>query len=273
VVRGSHEHAYEVQWGSSYGILKKIRKRAKFEVFIFYHKSRRKGRNKKLLAAIRYVKSEILLQNIYPESYFYICERKSTESIDFRCWWCLEPGKKIYLEQQFYCKYKFSNLDDDESLQKCLNEQDSLVYNFNQTLINRKISYYQEMKKFGSSLNVVNEKILLLVRNFDEFKSDINDLEKKINLQKKCLLEISQPTNPDDDVSFNIKDDLKRLAKEIQEATSVTSEAVFQKINIETPCGEDIEQSHFFRRLDNSKILNPQKPLSILIVLPQNIII
>jgi hypothetical protein len=108
--------------GLSCEILKKIRKREKFEVFIFYHKSRRKRRNKKLLAMISYIKETMFVQDIDSESYFYSFKKEFKDLIDFRWLWCLEPGRKLYLEKQFYYNYKFLNLDDASALQKWLNE-------------------------------------------------------------------------------------------------------------------------------------------------------
>jgi hypothetical protein len=77
----------------------------------------------KQLEMINYIKELILEKEFGSESYFFTFERKSEKFVDFRCIWCFEPGRKLYLEKQFYSNYKFLNLDDPCILQKWLSEQ------------------------------------------------------------------------------------------------------------------------------------------------------
>jgi hypothetical protein len=56
-------------------ILKKIRKKAKFEVLIFYYKSKRKKKSKERLDRLKYIKRMISESEDDSESYFLHHER------------------------------------------------------------------------------------------------------------------------------------------------------------------------------------------------------
>jgi hypothetical protein len=169
-------------------ILKKIRKKAKFEVLIFYYKSRRKMRSRELLDRSSYIKSIISENKANFESYFLQHERKSKDYVEFRCLWCIEPGRKVYLERQFFYNYRFSNLDDFYTLQKWFDKQESVLHIYNQELMNRNVEYYRNLRKYKFDLINTEGNIFRKIEKLKNFKLDIDEFKGRIEKQKRSLL-------------------------------------------------------------------------------------
>jgi hypothetical protein len=163
--------------GLRYEILKKIRKRARFEVSIFYYSNKPKKKNKDLPDSLLYVKRLISECRNDSESYFLFNEEILDEEIIFGCLFCVEIGRVIYLEKELFMPNRFSNLEDHSTLQKWLKKQESVGHIYNNELRNRSIDYYTKLAKFKYDLEDIKGNVYNEVGSLKKFKFDIDNSE------------------------------------------------------------------------------------------------